>query len=153
VKIRPALTVFDEKVVKTDEKISYILTTISGKSLEKITEKNDKDEEIVVCDVPATVEARVTNILVGCTILAKQIGGATFKEFYNSVIEEVSNNQELYEKVLENDATIVLSRLSKGDHIPCTLIDFRGFLNFLPSMEVPSATGDAETGEEVEIDF
>lgn len=153
VKVRPALTVFDEKLVKTDDKMSFVFSTVSGKSLEKITEKNDKDEEIVVCDVPATVEARVRNLLIGCTILAKQIGGATFKEFYNSVVGEVSNNQELYEKILEGDATICLARLSKGEHVLVTKIDLRGLLDFLPSLSVPSTTGDAEGGEEVEIDF
>ena len=154
IKVRASLTVFDPSVVKTDDKMSFTVSTIAGKSLEKLTETAEDGTETVICEVPEAVEIRVRNLIVGATILLRQVGGATFSTFLPLVVAEIANNSLLYEKIIVGDASLNLSRLSKGDYQISTIVDFRGFLDFLPSMSFPvGGVAGGGTEEEVEVDF
>jgi len=138
VKVNSALTAFDVKKITTDDKVSILLASVSGKP---------------AAEAHATAKARFENILIGSALTMKFVGSAPFGGYHSRVVSEAQNNSELYAHILPGDGTITISRKVEGKIVASILLDLKATLDYISSMTLPSSDSAPVVIESEDVDL
>ena len=138
IKVNSAVTRFDVKKINTDDKVSILLASVSGKP---------------AAEAHATAKARFENILIGAALTVKFMGSAPFDGYYSRVCAEVKNNSELYAFVKPGDATVTILRKIEGKIVASILLDLKATLDYISSMTLPSSDSAPVVVESEDVDL